>query len=279
MGGGSGARGSAASLGRVSDAVRVRFAPSPTGFFHVGSAKAALYNWLVARQAGGAFVLRIEDTDAERNRPEWVEGIQSAMRWLGLDWDEGPYFQSQRAGAARRPPPSRLIGRRRGLRLRLHPRGRRRPHQGQRTGRATTASAATAASTPGRAGRCASARPTRAPPWCTTSSGATPTFDHAALEDFVVRRSDGSALFLLANVVDDIDMGITQVIRGEEHLPNTPKALLLWRALEGGPEPVCAHLPVLVNEQAPEAVQAPRPGGAGELPRPRASCPRRCATS
>jgi glutamyl-tRNA synthetase len=76
---------------------RLRFAPSPTGFFHVGGARTALFNWLVARQSGGALVLRIEDTDTERNQDEWVEGIQSAMRWIGVDWDEGPYFQSQRS--------------------------------------------------------------------------------------------------------------------------------------------------------------------------------------
>jgi len=74
----------------------VRFAPSPTGYFHVGGAKTALYNWIYARQHGGTFVLRIEDTDAERNRDEWIDGIQSALRWIGVDWDEGPYFQSQR---------------------------------------------------------------------------------------------------------------------------------------------------------------------------------------
>jgi len=77
--------------------VRVRFAPSPTGYFHVGGAKTALYNWIFARQHGGTFVLRIEDTDAERNRPEWIEGIQAAMAWIGVDWDEGPYFQSEAA--------------------------------------------------------------------------------------------------------------------------------------------------------------------------------------
>jgi glutamyl-tRNA synthetase len=90
----------------VTEAPRVRIAPSPTGYFHVGTARTALSNWLFARQKGGSFVLRIEDTDTARNRPEYVEGILRAMRWLGLDWDEGPYFQSQRGelyAKARRP--------------------------------------------------------------------------------------------------------------------------------------------------------------------------------
>ena len=115
----------------TASAPRVRFAPSPTGYFHVGGAKTALYNWIYARQHGGTFVLRIEDTDAERNRDEWIDGIQSALRWIGVEWDEGPYFQSQRT-ALYADAAARLydVGPR--LLLRLHPRGDRRADEGQR---------------------------------------------------------------------------------------------------------------------------------------------------
>ena len=110
--------------------VRVRMAPSPTGYFHVGSARTALFNWLFARQQGGTFVLRIEDTDALRNRPEHTEGIERAMLWLGLDWDEGPYFQSQRGASTRRL--STNSSPRTGLRVRLYSDGGGRAQQGRR---------------------------------------------------------------------------------------------------------------------------------------------------
>ena len=231
----------------MTDGLRVRFAPSPTGYFHVGGAKTALYNWIVARQSGGTFILRIEDTDTERNRAEWTEGIQSALRWLGIDWDEGPYFQSERT-ALYREAAERLLA----------------------TGavyacdcaREDVAARTKGAARPGYDGFCRERGlepgPGRALRFRTPREGHTvvrdvirgePSFEHALIEDFVVQRSDGSAVFLLANVVDDIDMRVNLVIRGEEHLPNTPKALLLWRALEGGPEPTWAHVPVLVNEK------------------------------
>ena len=226
---------------------RVRFAPSPTGFFHVGSARTALFNWLFARRSHGTFILRIEDTDVERNREEWVEGIVSAMAWLGLDWDEGPYRQSER-GDRHRAAAERLFS----------------------EGRAYYCDctrddvlARTAANpAPGYDGFCADRGlgpgPGRALRFRVPDTGTTVVhdvirgdvpFEHATIEDFVIVKSTGQPLFHLANVVDDLDMGITHVIRGEEHLPNTPKALLLWDAL-GGPEPpVFAHVPVLVNEK------------------------------
>ena len=114
--------------------VRVRIAPSPTGYFHVGGARTALYNWCFARRHDGVFILRIEDTDSERNKEEWVDGIGSALSWLGIDWDEGPYRQSERKGAlpggARRALVERLP-----VRLRLHPRDGARADQGQRDAR------------------------------------------------------------------------------------------------------------------------------------------------
>ncbi len=226
--------------------VRLRFAPSPTGFFHVGSARTTLYNWCVARQMGGTFVLRIEDTDAERNKPEWTEGILSAMRWLGTEWDEGPYFQSERTALYAEAA------------ARLHGAGKAyycdctREALEDRTGDPNQ----------GYDGFCRTrgltVGPGRALRFVTPDEGTTtvidlirgePTFENALIEDFVIVRGNGAAMFLLANVVDDIDMRITHVIRGEEHLPNTPKALMLWDALDGGPEPVWAHVPVLVNER------------------------------
>lgn len=231
----------------MADAPRVRFAPSPTGFFHVGGARTALFNWLFARHHRGTFILRIEDTDVERNRPEWVAGIESALRWLGLDWDEGPYFQSARTdrhreaaeklyadGCAYYCDCTREVIERR---TRANP-------------------------TPGYDGYCAERGlgpgPGRALRFRTPDEGATTvvdvirgptTFEHVTIEDFVILRSSRQAPFILANVADDIDGAITYVIRGEEHLPNTPKALLLWEALGAGPPPVWAHVPLLVNER------------------------------
>jgi glutamyl-tRNA synthetase len=225
---------------------RVRFAPSPTGFFHVGGARTALYNHIVANQAGGTFVLRVEDTDAERNRPEWTQGILDAMRWIGAEWDEGPYFQSERADLYQAAAAKLLADgaayycdcTRDALLARTGD-----PNRGY-DGHCRDRGLGPA---PGRAMRF------RTPDEGTTQVvdviRGEPSFENALLEDFVVVRGNGQAIFLLANVVDDIEMAISHVIRGEEHLPNTPKAQLLWGALGGGELPVWAHVPVLVNEK------------------------------
>ena len=228
--------------------VRLRFSPSPTGYFHVGGARTALYNWLEARRQGGVFILRIEDTDTERNRPEWVEGIQSAMRWLGLDWDEGPFFQSQRSHLYEAAAAT-LVGSGQAYYCDCT-----REVVDQRTrGNAI----------PGYDGFCRDRGlgpgPGRALRFRVPDEGrttvvdvvrGTPTFEHATIEDFVVVRSNGTALFVLANVVDDADMGVTHVVRAEEHLPTTPKYVLLHRALvPDAPLPVFAHVPVLVDER------------------------------
>jgi glutamyl-tRNA synthetase len=228
---------------------RVRFAPSPTGMFHVGGARSALFNWAVARQQGGAFVLRIEDTDAERNRPEWVDGIIAALAAIGISAAdpafEGPFFQSQNAG------------RHRAAALDLFTAGRAYYCDCTRE----TREARSGPDQRGYDGFCrdrklayapGSALRFRAPDDGETVvadviRGAT-AFPNAAMEDFVIARGDGSPVFLLANVVDDLDEGITDVIRGEEHLSNTPKQQLLWQALGAHP-PVWAHLPVIVNEK------------------------------
>jgi glutamyl-tRNA synthetase len=231
------------------DGPRYRFAPSPTGFFHVGGARTALHNWALARREGGTFVLRIEDTDEARNRPEWTQGIIDALAWLGIsDADphfEGPYFQSDYADqhvlAAQRlfdggyayycDMTSEEIAER------AKAEGTQ-GYQGWSRDRELGPG-------PGRVLRF------RMPEGRTVVDDLVRgrvEFDHASIEDFVLLRGNGSPMFLLANVVDDIAMAVTHVVRAEEHLPNTPKQQLLWRAL-GHEPPVWAHVPVLVNEQ------------------------------
>jgi glutamyl-tRNA synthetase len=227
--------------------VRVRMAPSPTGFFHVGSARTSLYNWLYAQQQHGTFVLRIEDTDAERNREEWVELIYETLRWLGLDWDE-LYKQSERgdlyAAAAAKLEADGLA------------------YWCDCTRDDVDARAKERGGPPGYDGFCRDRDlgpgEGRALRFRTPEEGSTvvpdvvrgdPTFENSTIEDFVLVRSNGAAIFLLANVVDDGDMRITHVIRGDDHLPNTPKYLLLWDALGYGEHPVFAHMPMIVNEK------------------------------
>ncbi|WP_346538935.1 glutamate--tRNA ligase [Micromonospora sp. DPT] len=227
--------------------VRVRFAPSPTGMFHVGGARSALQNWIYAKQQGGVFVLRIEDTDAARNKPEWTEGILSALEWIGIARGsyEGPYFQSQYAAEHRAAA------------QRLHEAGRAYYCDCTRE----DVQARTGSQYQGYDGFCRDRGlepgPGRALRFRTPDEGETvvvdlirgePTFENKLIEDFVIARADGSAVFLLANVVDDMTMGITHVVRAEEHLPNTPKQQLLWDAL-GVKPPVWAHVPVVVNEK------------------------------
>ncbi|HMH93726.1 MAG TPA: glutamate--tRNA ligase [Streptosporangiaceae bacterium] len=227
--------------------VRVRFAPSPTGVLHVGSARSALFNWVVARQSGGALVLRIEDTDAARNRPEWIEGIVTSLAWLGITPDqyEGPFLQSDNL-ALHQATADRLY------------------EQGLAYYCDCTRDmivARTGDSHRGYDGFCRdrglSPAPGRALRFRTPDEGATvvddqvrgkTTFENATLEDFVIARGDGSVLFLLANVVDDISQRITLVIRAEEHLSNAPKQQLLWLAL-GQEPPAWAHVPIIVNEK------------------------------
>jgi glutamyl-tRNA synthetase len=246
--GDAGGTGGAEVAPAAADRTRVRFAPSPTGFLHVGSARSALYNWLYARHTGGTFVLRIEDTDTERNREEWAEGILSSLSWLGMEPDEGPYRQSARTDAYQRAIDilwgSGAIYACECSRDEIDIR--------------TKANA-----TPGYDGFCRDrglSREGRALRFRVPHDGNTVVHDlirgdvifaHSDIDDFVVVKSTGAPLFVLANVVDDIDMRITHVIRGEDLLPSTPKGLLLWSALEGpsAPLPAFAHLPLLVNER------------------------------
>jgi glutamyl-tRNA synthetase len=217
--------------------------------FHVGGARSALQNWIFARQHGGAFVLRIEDTDASRNRPEWTDGILSALEWLGIERGtyEGPYFQSEYAEAHTAAAAE------------LFAAGKAYYCDCTRDDVALRAPAGSQAR--GYDGFCRNRGlgpgEKRALRFRTPDEGETvvvdlirgePTFDNKLIEDFVIARGDGSAVFLLANVVDDMTMKITHVIRAEEHLPNTPKQQLLWQAL-GHTPPLWAHVPVVVNEK------------------------------
>src|SRR3984885_6808839 len=249
------------ALGASSGGVRVRFAPSPTGYLHVGGARTALFNWLFARRQEGTMILRIEDTDVERNRPELVEGILDGMRWLGVDWDEGPYFQSQSLEMHREAaikmgalgaayycdcPPEKYAG-----------------------GDAVEETEdAKKESGPRRITRCAcregkaglsaenAAIRFRVP------TGGVTRFQDAVfgprevsndeIEDFVVLRSPkdgqthGGPTYQLSVVVDDIDMRITHVIRGSDHISNTPKQALLYLALVATP-PIFAHVPLILG--------------------------------
>ena len=233
----------------MSSGPRFRFAPSPTGFFHVGGARTALYNWALAKRLGGTFVLRIEDTDEARNKPEWTDGIVDALAWLGIHRDdptfEGPYFQSQYA-VAHMAAAQRLFEDGAAYYCDLT------SEQIQERAKAAGLSGYDGYSrdrglgaAPGRVLRF------RVPDGSTTVHDLVRgevIFEHSTIEDFVLLRGNGTPMFLLANVVDDMEMNISHVVRAEEHLPNTPKQQLLWQAL-GHEPPAWAHVPLLVNEQ------------------------------
>ncbi len=203
--------------------VRVRFAPSPTGFLHVGGARTALFNWLYARKNNGSLVLRIEDTDAARNSSEAIEVIYRGLDWLGIDWDEGghaggpygPYFQSQRGDIYQRYLDQLLAD-----------------------GRAYEDAGSI---------RFKVSRDTIVVPDAVRGDVSFDLTDESIHPDFTLRRPDGSWIFHFASVVDDLEMQISHVIRGEDHLSNTPRHIDLYRAL-GSEPPVFAHIPLLLNE-------------------------------
>ena len=226
--------------------IRVRFAPAPTGYLHVGSARSALFNWLYARHTGGEMVLRIEDTDPERSRQELVDVVFRTLEWLGIDWDGEPVRQSQRADRYHAAAAELLAG---GHAYRCDCT---QEQVKERTGGAQT----------GYDGFCRDRDVQPGPGvvvrFRTPDQGITAfddvirghvSVDNATLEDFVIVRSDGSATFLLPNAIDDIDMGITHIVRGEDLLNATPRVLLLRAALGHQEMPVFAHLPLLVNEK------------------------------
>ena len=242
--------------------MRVRFAPSPTGYLHIGGARTALFNWLYARRHGGTFVLRIEDTDTERSSWDMVTGIVDGLRWLGLDWDEGPdvggphgpYFQSQRLEKHRQMADS-LVASGRAYDCYCSPeliQQKREAAEAQGGGwkydRACESLTAEQRAAHDAAGAPRAIR-FRVPPGETRFDdrvrGAI-VFDNANIEDFVILRSDRQPTYHLSVVADDIDMQITDVVRGDDHISNTPKHVLLFRAFEQEP-PRFAHVPLILG--------------------------------
>jgi glutamyl-tRNA synthetase len=239
--------------------MRVRFAPSPTGALHIGGARTALYNWLLARHAGGTLVLRIEDTDRERSTPENVEQILDALRWLELDYDEGPISQVSRSE------------RHQEVLRRLLDEGH--AYRSSATAEDVKAYKAERGADRGFRGEAEAEGAVRLR---VPDEGATvvhdvirgdTTFQHVHLDDPVIARADGSVLYNFAVAIDDLDAGITHVVRGEDHLSNTPKQLLVLEAL-GAPQPVYAHLPLL---HGPDGKKLSKRHGAASVQELRAS--------
>jgi glutamyl-tRNA synthetase len=242
--------------------VRLRFAPSPTGYLHVGGARTALFNWLYARRHGGTFILRIEDTDVERSSADMVTGILDSMRWLGLDWDEGPgvggphgpYFQTERLDVYRRAAQA-LVASGHAYRCYCKPEDlKARRDAAQAAGSSWTYDGTCRnLSADDRAARDAAGAPHAirflVPPGRTSFHdlvhGAI-DFDHANIEDFVVLRSDSYPTYHLSVVVDDVAMEVTHVVRGDDHISNTPKQVLLYRAMNA-PVPKFAHVPLILG--------------------------------
>jgi glutamyl-tRNA synthetase len=243
---------------KISSGVRVRFAPSPTGYLHVGGARTALFNWLFARQQRGTLILRVEDTDAERNKPELVQGIIDGLAWLGVDWDEGPFFQSQRLDLYREAAKKCLAN---GSAFLCYCAAE------KYAGGDHAADGSAGVEKVRRGARCScrdgkasvpGAKPAirfRVPAGRTVFADEVfgeREFDNEEIEDFVLLRSGkdgeewGMPTYQMCVVVDDIDMRITHVIRGADHLSNTPKQVLLYRAL-GAELPIFAHLPLILG--------------------------------
>ena len=242
--------------------VRVRFAPSPTGYLHVGGARTALFNWLHARQTGGAFILRIEDTDTERSSWEMVQGILDGMRWLGLDWDEGPevggpyapYFQSERLERYRAIA-HELLAKRRAYRCFCTPdeiKARRERAEAADGGwkydrlcLSLTADDVAARVDAGAPHAIRFLVPEGETSFDDTVHGRI-AFANADIEDFVVLRSDGYPTYHLSVVADDVDMQVSHVVRGDDHISNTPKHVLIFEAL-GRSVPAFAHVPLILG--------------------------------
>jgi len=234
---------------------RVRFAPSPTGYLHVGGARTALFDWLFARHFGGTLILRIEDTDFERSSEEMVEGILEGMRWLGLSWDEGPFFQSQRLDLYRQTAEKLLAS---GhayycfcTKEELEQRRREataagRPPMYDRRCRSIDRAAAAGRKAAGEACAVRFAVPDGGATTFEDAVFGRVEFANAEIEDFVLLRSDGIPTYHLSVVADDIDMRLTHIIRGADHISNTPKQVLQYVAL-GAPLPVFAHVPLILG--------------------------------
>ena len=286
-------------MGAMPEPVRVRFSPAPTGSLHVGSARTALFNWLYARHTGGAFLLRIEDTDLSRSGETWATGIEDTLRWLGLDWDEPVVRQSQRF-AEYRAAADQLLAEGRAYAC----------YCTAEEIKARNDAAVAAGRSPGYDGHCrdlseaeqrrlaAEGRP-RTLRFRTPDTGESAFIDlvrgevrveWATVADFVILRSDDTPLFFLANAVDDLEMGITHVIRGEDLLDSTHRVLAVRAALSATPPPRFAHLPLLEGHRAvaPATSQrrcattwpcsGGRPTTAESSSTPTSSWPRSCST-
>jgi glutamyl-tRNA synthetase len=233
--------------------LRVRFAPSPTGYLHVGGARTALFNWLLARKKGGAFILRIEDTDRIRNRDEHTAAILHGLEWLGLDWDEGPLFQ--RDGVERhRAAALRLLDEGKAYRDFSDPGQVRAEAESRGMHPSRVAREKADALGPEEAERRAKSDEAHAIRFRVPEGETRFTdmvhgdmvFGNHDVDDLVILRSDGTPVYNLAVVSDDHEMGITHVMRGDDHLSNTPKQVLLYRAL-GYPEPLFGHVPLILG--------------------------------
>jgi glutamyl-tRNA synthetase len=245
------------------DPMRVRFAPSPTGALHIGGARTALFNWLLARHAGGKLVLRIEDTDRERSTPENVEQILDALRWLELDWDEGPILQSERAERHREALQALLDA-----------------HLAYRSNATAEDVKAYKQLHGAERGFRGEAEQNGAVRLRVPAEGATVVqdiirgetrFEHVHMDDPVIARADDSVLYNFAVAIDDLDAHITHVVRGEDHLSNTPKQLLVLEAAktvglgEDAPLPQYAHLPLLHGPDGKKLSKRHGAASVGEL--------------
>ncbi len=243
--------------------IRTRFAPSPTGYLHIGGVRTALFNWLLARQSGGQFILRIDDTDRQRNVEEALQPILDGLRWLGIDWDEGPevggpfapYYQSKRLDRYRDAVEKLLAG---GhayydyattdeLKAEREAAEReKRPFRYSRRFRAETAADRAGFEAQGRQAVVRLKMPTEGTLALDDLVRGRVEFPWAGEQDHVIQRADGTCLYHLANVVDDRDFQITHVVRAEEHLSNTPRQVFMLEAL-GYPRPAYAHLPFVAE--------------------------------
>ena len=230
------------------DQVVTRFPPSPTGHLHIGGARTALFNWLLARSQQGRFVLRIEDTDQERSTPEMTETILEAMRWLGLDWDEGPYYQSQRFDLYHEHIERMLADGRayycqctpdevEAMRDRAREKGEKPKYDG-------TCREKGLGPGPGRVVRFKS--PLQGETVFSDLLKGTNRVDNRELDDFVIRRADQTPTYNMAVVVDDATMGVNTILRGDDHLSNTPKQVLLYQAMNY-PLPGFGHVPMILG--------------------------------
>ena len=238
----------------MNSSTRLRFAPSPTGFLHVGGARTALYNWLYARKAGGTFVLRIEDTDVQRSSQEMVDVILNSMRWLGLNWDEGPIYQSERLSLYREAA-MKLVEQAKAYRCFCKPEDlevRRQAGMKEKGAwkyeRICLNLSRDEIEQKQQAGEPFAVRflvPSGRTAFADLVHGEI-SLDHGSVDDFVLLRSDSHPTYHLSVVVDDIDMRISHVIRGDDHISNTPKQILLYEAF-GSPAPHFGHLPLILG--------------------------------